>query len=78
MFLIIMVALAPSFCLVALGGLIRNRLSENAWIGCALMYFSPNYYFLLLQVAPYPCHNITDACRECINASSAGNSGTNI
>ena len=56
-----MVALAPSFCLVALGGLIRNRLSENAWLGLDRLNFDilfPALLFSSIASRPIPLPQI--------------------
>ncbi|GAA6207200.1 AEC family transporter [Cognatishimia sp. WU-CL00825] len=47
----ILIGLIPSFCLVILGGLLRNRLSENAWQGLDRLNFEILFPALLFVAA---------------------------
>lgn len=49
MFLTILAALIPVFLLVGLGGLVRNRLSENAWTGLDRLNFDILFPALLFS-----------------------------
>ena len=49
MFITILSALVPIFLLVGLGGLIRNRLSENAWLGLDRLNFDILFPALLFS-----------------------------
>lgn len=49
MFITILAALIPSFLLVGLGGLIRKRLSENAWLGLDRLNFDILFPALLFS-----------------------------
>lgn len=51
MFWIILTGLVPSFLLVGLGGLLRNRLSENAWAGLDKLNFEILFPALIFTTA---------------------------
>ena len=61
MFLTILTALIPSFLLVGLGGLVRNRLSENAWTGLDRLNFDilfPALLFSATASRPIPLSQV--------------------
>ena len=61
MFLTILTALIPSFLLVGLGGLVRNRLSENAWTGFDRLNFDilfPALLFSATASRPIPLSQV--------------------
>ena len=57
----ILIALVPSFLLVGLGGLVRNRLSENAWTGLDRLNFDilfPALLFSATASRPIPLSQV--------------------